>query len=68
MILYIILHFLAVRVGVMFLPPFYILDRNWKSVYFHEKYFTDMPIKYLLLLLVCFFSDFFQCFLCNFYI
>lgn len=32
--------FLVVRVGVMFLPAFYILDRNWKSVYFHEKYFT----------------------------
>lgn len=57
-ILYIILHFLVIRVGVMLLAAFYIAGGNWESVYIHGKQFTGIPKKCLLLLLVCFFPDF----------
>lgn len=67
-ILYIILHFLVIRVGVMLLAAFYIAGGNWESVYIHGKQFTGIPKKCLLLLLVCFFPDFHFFFLCNFYI
>lgn len=53
--LYIILHFLVIRVRVMSLPAFNILDRSWKSVCIHEERFTDSPVKYMCFYLFTFF-------------